>query len=757
MGKIRTVLSSETPPDLVLKRHCGECQFENRCRQNAVEKDDLSLLAGMSEKERKKYHSKGIFTVTQLSYTFRPRRRPKRLRDKRERYHHSLKALAIRQNKVHVVGTPKIDIEGTQVYLDVEGLPDSDFYYLIGMRIKSGGQVIQHSLWADNREDEKSNWRKFLILLDGIERPIIICFGSYETTFIKTMCTRYGGPCQGVTAEKAISAVMNLLSSIYGHVYFPVPSNGLKEIAGFYGFRWSEAHASGLHSIVWRNRWEEFTTTSDRAKLICYNSEDCAALELITQQILSMQPPKNGVEGAKENSIVDVSTLERDNAYGFKRTNFVLPDLHDINRSAYWDYQRERVYVRSSDALRRSSKRHGDQAKSCPINRIVHCQRPKSCPVCGSERLHARNSETRTIVDLKVTRGGLKRWITEYRFKRFECQACHSTFRFGKDLFTRNKYGNGLMAFALYQCIELRLPVMTVNRSLNKIFGLGLADYSTNHFKEYAARSYAPTYDALLSALCKGKLLHVDETKISVGGRNWIVWVFASMEAVVYTCTETRKSDYVQSLLKDFKGVLVSDFFAGYDGMNCPQQKCLVHLIRDINDALYQNPYDDGLKRVAEGFTKLLKAVIQTVDLHGLKTYYLKKHLSSVDSFYKELSNLQLASEGANKLRDRLQKNRNVMFTFLQYDDVPWNNNNAEHAVKPFAMLRYTIKGVTTERGLQDYLVLLSICVTCQYKGVEFLEFLRSGEKDIDTFAVNHGKTRQKRSHVPRKWAWTTG
>jgi hypothetical protein len=229
------------------------------------------------------------------------------------------------------------------------------------------------------------------------------------------------------------------------------------------------------------------------------------------------------------------------------------------------------------------------------------------------------------------------------------------------------------------------------------------------------------------------------------------------MEAVVYTCTETRKSDYVQSLLKDFKGVLVSDFFAGYDGMNCPQQKCLVHLIRDINDALYQNPYDDGLKRVAEGFTKLLKAVIQTVDLHGLKTYYLKKHLSSVDSFYKELSNLQLASEGANKLRDRLQKNRNVMFTFLQYDDVPWNNNNAEHAVKPFAMLRYTIKGVTTERGLQDYLVLLSICVTCQYKGVEFLEFLRSGEKDIDTFAVNHGKTRQKRSHVPRKWAWTTG
>jgi len=51
--------------------------------QKAIEKDDLSLLGGMSENERKKLRSKGIFTVTQLSYTFRPRRRPKRMRDKR--------------------------------------------------------------------------------------------------------------------------------------------------------------------------------------------------------------------------------------------------------------------------------------------------------------------------------------------------------------------------------------------------------------------------------------------------------------------------------------------------------------------------------------------------------------------------------------------------------------------------------------------------------------------------------------------------
>ena len=122
LEKIAALLSNSTPPDLALNRHCAECEFRNRCYQKALETDDLSLLAGVSARERQKLHSKGIFSVTQLSYTFRPRRRPKRLRDKREKYHHALKALAIREKKIHIAGSPELKIGGSPVYLDVEGL-----------------------------------------------------------------------------------------------------------------------------------------------------------------------------------------------------------------------------------------------------------------------------------------------------------------------------------------------------------------------------------------------------------------------------------------------------------------------------------------------------------------------------------------------------------------------------------------------------------------------------------------------------------
>ena len=91
----------------------------------------------------------------------------------------------------------------------------------------------------------------------------------------------------------------------------------------------------------------------------------------------------------------------------------------------------------------------------------------------------------------------------------------------------------------------------------------------------------------------------------------------------------------------------------------------------------------------------------------------------------------------ATTYQERMGKYGSRFFPFLDYDGVPSNNNNAEHAIKAFAVLRNVIKGVTSEVGLRDYLVLLSICESCKYKEVDFLDFLRSGEKDIDVFAAH--------------------
>jgi len=59
VGKIAAQQTSQTPPPLVLNKHCAECEFKAQCRQVAIEKDDLSLISSMTEKERKQQHNKG--------------------------------------------------------------------------------------------------------------------------------------------------------------------------------------------------------------------------------------------------------------------------------------------------------------------------------------------------------------------------------------------------------------------------------------------------------------------------------------------------------------------------------------------------------------------------------------------------------------------------------------------------------------------------------------------------------------------------
>src|SRR5437899_12004916 len=110
------------------------------------------------------------------------------------------------------------------------------------------------------------------------------------------------------------------------------------------------------------------------------------------------------------------------------------------------------------------------------------------------------------------------------------------------------------------------------------------------------------------------------------------------MEEVAYVYSETREGDLLHTMLKDFKGVLVSDFYAAYDAIHCPQQKCLIHLIRDLNDDVLKHPFDEELKHIVQKFTILLKPMVETIDRYGLKKRFLKKHLPSVKRFYRQIS-----------------------------------------------------------------------------------------------------------------------
>jgi hypothetical protein len=286
------------------------------------------------------------------------------------------------------------------------------------------------------------------------------------------------------------------------------------------------------------------------------------------------------------------------------------------------------------------------------------------------------------------------------------------------------------------------MPQRVITQSINRLFGYDLVDRLVHRFKAGAAVSYTQTTRRILQRMLAGPVILADETHIGIKGKKTYVWVFTSLREVVYIHSETREGDIVQKTLSGFKGVLVSDFYAPYDSMDCPQQKCLIHLVRDLNDELLAQPYDEELRALVNGFAGLLRPMIETVDRYGLKKYFLKKHVVSVDRFFRGLGKTHFTSEAAQRCKVRFEKNREKLFTFLEYDGVPWNNNNAEHAIKAFVRLRRVIEGLSTLKGIDEYLVLMSICQTCKYQGLDFLDFLRSGEKDIEVFAQSKRRKR---------------
>jgi len=253
----------QKPPPLVLNEHCSVCDFQSRCRDLAIEHDDLSLLTAMTGKERTKCNTKGISTIAQLSYGYRPRRRKRAKLDAEDstksakratpvvKNDHKLKALAIKKNQIHVVGTPSLKFTGVPIFLDVEGMPDRDFYYLVGLRFESGGEQVERSFWADGSDGERTIWENCLQTLKAIGNAQIVSYGAYEARYLKQMRERYIlVPEDAEFVDRLIETLVNLVGRIYGKVYFPTFSNSLKEVGRYLGFEWAWKGASGQGCAV---------------------------------------------------------------------------------------------------------------------------------------------------------------------------------------------------------------------------------------------------------------------------------------------------------------------------------------------------------------------------------------------------------------------------------------------------------------------------------------------------------------------------
>ena len=108
-------------------------------------------------------------------------------------------------------------------------LPDEGFVYLIGMTVVRGGLEEHYSFWAETKSQEQEIFDQFLAQMSQYDDFRVYCYGGYERAFLKRMRK---AASRKKPVDRVMDALVNVLSLVYAHVYFPCYSNGLKDVRG---------------------------------------------------------------------------------------------------------------------------------------------------------------------------------------------------------------------------------------------------------------------------------------------------------------------------------------------------------------------------------------------------------------------------------------------------------------------------------------------------------------------------------------------
>ncbi len=695
----------------------------------------MTLLDRMTPKVMRKYHQRGIFTVNQLSYLFRPRRQRKKRRDRPTGFKLELQALALRTGKIYLHEPPSVPEHPTEIFLDMEGVPDQGSHYLIGLLVCTGGRIGSHSFWADSLEEEGNIFRAMLRIAQDHPDAPIYHYGSFEPRGLDRIAKRIG-----LAWDAVRSRLVNVNSLVFGKVYFPARSNTLKALGRLVGATWTSPDASGLQSVVWRLHWEQSKDAALKDQLLAYTLEDCHALRLLVTEL------RNIGQAAATRSDVDYADAPKQNTTD--RGKDIHDTLESILKSAHAEYRKNRISIRPSEEgveeeprKRGAPKGHLAYQRIAPAKagRVVRVRRPMTCPSHqrhNGEALEASDKVAEHIlIDLAFTRSGCRKTITKYTGKMGFCPRCKQ--HYAPPAIRRLKgrlFGHNFRAWTVYQRIVLRLPYRIISQVIYDLFREQVSGGSLIGFIAALARYYAVTEKMMLAKILASPFIHVDETKLNIQGVDHYVWVLTDGLHVVFRLTETREPTLVQQMLDGYAGVLVSDFYGGYDACNCRQQKCLVHLIRDLNDDLWKNPFNQELEGFVGAVKDLLVPIMADVERFGLKRWHLHKHTHLVKRFYKTvIVGREYKCEVTQKYQKRFIRYKESLFRFLEEDGIPWNNNTAERASRHLAVQR-KISGCFFKRVAVQYLLLLGIAQTCRFQGKSFLNFLTSREKDIDQF-----------------------
>ena len=126
-------------------------------------------------------------------------------------------------------------------------------------------------------------------------------------------------------------------------------------------------------------------------------------------------------------------------------------------------------------------------------------------------------------------------------------------------------------------------------------------------FKQSISAHYRQTYDDIARSIMNSPVLYIDETAANLRSETGYVWCITDGRSVHYFYKSSREGSFLADSSRVSESIYVSDFYTAYVLLDCRQQRCLVHLMRDFNEEMQRHPFDRELKDLAAKFSAVPK------------------------------------------------------------------------------------------------------------------------------------------------------
>jgi hypothetical protein len=394
-------------------------------------------------------------------------------------------------------------------------------------------------------------------------------------------------------------------------------------------------------------------------------------------------------------------------------------------------------------AALRPAPDHVDVEQDVPLPLVDPAGRA-ACPHCNCALSDVRGHErlVEDVVPAKVV-------VTRYHTASGYCAMCRRRVESrapeqppAADL-PHAQLGLSALATAAVLRVVHRLPLRQVSAVLANLQGLSVCAGAVAKQLRRLAGWLDPYYERIMIALRASPRVHGDETGWRTDGRNGFLWTLTDPRHTLYHVDRSRGGQVIERLLGGgFDGTLSCDFYAAYNRLDCPKQRCNAHLLRELDETARDSP-----AFAAGSFYRRCKRLVK--DMLALKRrwdelsdeYYTRRACRLEDRLDQLLAETQTEAKpgggggggggdgdgdaNAARLAKRLRKHRAELTRFLWDRELDGTNNAAERALRPAVVARKISGGSRSAAGADAWAKLASLMRTAGQQGLNVLETVK--------------------------------